>query len=135
MSTIENLPPGPKGKPLLGNLLESRENPLDFLSLLARDYGDVARFRLGGKTIVQVNHPDLIRDILVVHPEYYHKTGVSRGEAGPRKWFSNSRWRPPSPSKAFNATLPLSTANPEVRQGFCRDDPAFLRSMETEHPL
>lgn len=60
----------------MGNLWEFRRDPLGFLSGLARDYGDVARFRLGGKSIVQVNHPDLIREILVTSPENYCKTGV-----------------------------------------------------------
>ncbi len=76
MSKHNKLPPGPKGKPFVGSLFEFRKDPLAFLLDIAQEYGDVRRFQLGRKQIVQVNHPDLIREILVSNPHNYCKTGV-----------------------------------------------------------
>ena len=66
-------PPGPRGWPLLGNLPAYRRDPLGFLSGLARDYGDVSAFRFGPWTVTLLNHPDLIRDVLVTHQRNFAK--------------------------------------------------------------
>lgn len=62
------LPPGPRDS-LLGFRLGSRfrSNPLKFLTSLVRDYGDLAMFRLGPYRGCLVNHPDLIREVLITH--------------------------------------------------------------------
>ncbi|HUP21275.1 MAG TPA: hypothetical protein VM778_15160 [Gemmatimonadota bacterium] len=39
------LPPGPSGHPVLGSLREFAGDTLGFATRLAREYGDVARFR------------------------------------------------------------------------------------------
>ena len=75
-NTDHRYPPGPKGKPFLGNLLEFRRDPLQFLVRLAREYGDVASFRIGSQKIVQISHPDLIKDVLVTNHRNFRKTGV-----------------------------------------------------------
>src|SRR5262245_7871359 len=67
-------PPGPTGLPLLGNLLEFRRDATGFLTRLAREYGDIARFRLGRQVAFQLSHPDLIRDVLVTHSSNFSKT-------------------------------------------------------------
>ena len=66
-------PPGPRGWPLLGSLPAYRRDPLGFLSGLARDYGDVSAFRFGPWTVTLLNHPDLIRDVLVTHQRNFAK--------------------------------------------------------------
>jgi hypothetical protein len=38
-------PPGPAGHPVLGNLREFAADTLGFATRLAREHGDVARFR------------------------------------------------------------------------------------------
>ena len=38
-------PPGPKGAPFVGSLLEMRRDPLGFFTRIAREYGDVVRMR------------------------------------------------------------------------------------------
>ena len=43
-------PPGPAGHPLLGNLREFAADTLGFATRLAREYGDVARFRIVATT-------------------------------------------------------------------------------------
>ena len=67
-------PGGPRGKPIVGSLLEFRRKPLEFLSSLACDYGDVARFHLGPELVFLLNHPDLIRDVLVTHSRNFTKS-------------------------------------------------------------
>lgn len=67
-------PSGPKGKPFVGHLMEFRNDPLDFLLGLAREHGDVVRFKLGPQEIYLVNHPDYIRDILVTHNRNFMKS-------------------------------------------------------------
>src|SRR5688572_11070309 len=71
---MSRLPPGPRdawyGLRLAGRF---RRNPLRFLTNLVRDYGDLAMFRLGPYRACLVNHPDLIRDVLVTHRPSFPK--------------------------------------------------------------
>ena len=56
-----HLPPGPKHHFMSGGvLLEHTRDQLGFLQRMARDYGDVAFFRLGFDNCALFNHPDLI---------------------------------------------------------------------------
>ncbi len=67
MTQKSNLtPPGPPGKPLVGHLFPFRRDPIDFLMRLAREYGDIAYFKLGSQEIFLLSHPDLIKNVLTV---------------------------------------------------------------------
>lgn len=66
-------PSGPPGMPVIGNLLAARRDPLAFLLRLSRDYGDIARYRLGYYTGYLVNHPDYIRHVLQLNHRNYNK--------------------------------------------------------------
>jgi cytochrome P450 len=48
-------------------LYAMRRDPLEFFTTLAREHGDIVRFRLGDheQDLFLVNHPDYIRDVLV----------------------------------------------------------------------
>ncbi len=72
MSTLSTAP-GPGRRYPFANWLALRRNPLEFLEGLARDYGDVARFRLGPVFVYLVNDPELIRTVLVTRADAYHK--------------------------------------------------------------
>ena len=48
-------------------------DPLAFGLKMARDYGDIAWYRLGPLHVYQLNHPDMVRQILVEQPEKFHK--------------------------------------------------------------
>jgi cytochrome P450 len=50
-----------------------RRDPLNFLTRMAREYGDVARFRAGPQRIFLLSHPEHVRDVLVTHHERFHK--------------------------------------------------------------
>ncbi len=64
---MTRFPPGPKrGFP--GSIfLRLRKDPLAFFERMARAFGDVSYVRLGRENIYLINHPDLIRDVLVIH--------------------------------------------------------------------
>lgn len=62
------LPPGILG----GHFVQFRRRPTEFLTEAAR-LGDVSRFRLGNQPMFFVNHPDLIRDVLVTNAGKFHK--------------------------------------------------------------
>src|SRR5215470_6287204 len=61
------LPPGPKTNAPGGQLVAMTRDPLRFLMKVARDYGDIAHFKLGPQDTVLVNNPEYISDILVAH--------------------------------------------------------------------
>lgn len=66
-------PPGPKTLWPGGHMIAFRRDPLKFLSGLAREYGDVAQFRVGPQRAFLLSHPDLVRDMLVTHHDRFHK--------------------------------------------------------------
>src|SRR5918911_2862022 len=75
-ATATKLPPGPRrvlpANPLFG-FLAFRRDPLSFLSALARDYGDIVHFRMGPQHTYMLNHPDLIKEVLVTHQDAFIK--------------------------------------------------------------
>jgi cytochrome P450 len=72
-------PPGPKGKPFFGHLFVFRRDPIGFLMGIARDYGDIVRFKVGPQNIFLFNHPDYIKDVLVTYNRNFIKSrGLER---------------------------------------------------------
>ena len=57
--------PGPPQHWLFGNLREFGRDRLGSLSRWAREYGDVVWARFGPRSVVFVNHPDLVEEVLV----------------------------------------------------------------------
>jgi len=56
-------------------------NPLDFFTNLARTYGDVTSYRMGGEQLFLINEPRLIRDVLVTHNRNFTKSrGLERSK-------------------------------------------------------
>lgn len=72
-AVCSSLPPGPKAKFPGANLLAFRRDPLSFLQKIAQEYGDISRFRVGPRRIFLVNHPELIRDVLITQHKNFHK--------------------------------------------------------------
>lgn len=54
---------GPKGRILLGNLIEFFSDPPRFLTRLQREYGDIARFRMGNRDVYALFDPELIGQV------------------------------------------------------------------------
>src|SRR4029078_711133 len=67
-------PPGPKGKPIAGHLMEFRRNPLDFLRDSAAKFGDIVYLKFGPQDIFLFNNPELIKDVLVTNNKNFVKS-------------------------------------------------------------
>ena len=76
-------PPGTADAPPGATLYAMRRDPISFFMGLARDYGDMVRFRLGDHPhdLFFVSHPDSVRDVLVTQDRSFSK------------WFSVERIR------------------------------------------
>jgi hypothetical protein len=66
--------PGPKGLPILGNLLQIDLQKLhSILEAWAAIYGDIYQFKLVNKTVVVISEPTLIQNILRDRPDTYRR--------------------------------------------------------------
>jgi cytochrome P450 len=72
-TTMIGRPPGPRRKFPLSGLLAYRRGPLPFFQNLAQQYGDISYFKLGPQEAFFLNHPDLIKDVLVTNNENFMK--------------------------------------------------------------
>jgi cytochrome P450 len=59
--------PGPKSKAPGDQLLAISRDPLKFMMKVAREYPDVAHFKLGPQHTFLLSHPDHIQNVLVAH--------------------------------------------------------------------
>jgi cytochrome P450 len=85
--TMRQHPPGPKNYNERIGLtwrhgLELWWNPLAYVTKLAREYGDLAFFRVFNKRLYIVNHPSLIREVLIVQQKCFQKLEHSRRVLG-----------------------------------------------------
>jgi cytochrome P450 len=69
-------PGGPRGAPLLGSLLAFSRDRLGFITAVAREHGDVARFRLGPHTVWLLSHPRHVHEALVIRHRSFRKSPV-----------------------------------------------------------
>ena len=60
---------------IIGQMLPKRFpfDPLTFAAGIARDFGDIAHYKLGPLHVYQLNHPSLIREVLVDKADKFHK--------------------------------------------------------------
>ena len=69
---LQNLPPTVKQNLFGGHFRSFRKSPLEFLTKLSK-LGDVSTFRVGPTQAFLINHPDLIRDLLVTNNHKFIK--------------------------------------------------------------
>ena len=67
-------PPGPRARFPGHTLLEFARRRLPFLVESAEKYGDIVFFKVGNERIYLLNHPDLIRDVLVTNQKNFTKS-------------------------------------------------------------
>ena len=60
-------PPGPRGRFPGEPFLAFRRDPLAYLVAAARTHGDVVHVRFGPQHFFLLNHPELVKDVLVTH--------------------------------------------------------------------
>jgi len=73
MAAEPRLPPGPSGHPILGNLREFAGDALGFATRLAREYGDVARFRVVNRSAYLLSAPEAVEHVLVANHRNFVK--------------------------------------------------------------
>ena len=59
---------------MVGHLAAFRARPIPFLMRLAREYGDLPHFRLVAHPAYLLNHPDLVREVLVTQQSKFVKS-------------------------------------------------------------
>jgi cytochrome P450 len=69
-----NLPTGPKGVPVFGNLFEPRVDTITFFKNCAQNYGDIVYYRFLGVPVCFINRPDFIESVLVTQSNYFVKS-------------------------------------------------------------
>jgi len=73
--------PGPKGLPVLGNLLQINLQKLhSILEEWADNYGDIYQFKLFNKTVVAISEPALTQNILRDRPETFRRVSAIQAD-------------------------------------------------------
>lgn len=72
-SLSDEMPPGPKGLPLVGNYPAFVRRPFEFMTQNATEYGDIVGWKELDGPIYQLNHPDDIEQVLVQNNQNYIK--------------------------------------------------------------
>lgn len=72
-SSAQKFPPGPPPNLIRSLFGAMQQNPLDYFTAMAQEYGDVSGMRIGKFRSLFINHPDLIEDVLVNNSRKYHK--------------------------------------------------------------
>ncbi|NXW04433.1 CP1A5 protein, partial [Fregetta grallaria] len=81
-------PPGPRGYPILGNMLELRKDTHLALTRLSQKYGDVMEVRIGTRPVLVLSGLDTIRQALVKQgedfmgrPDFYSFRYIADGQS------------------------------------------------------
>ncbi|XP_025055596.1 cytochrome P450 1A5-like isoform X3 [Alligator sinensis] len=92
--------PGPRGYPLIGNMMEVGRNPHLSLTQMSRKYGDMMQIRIGTKPVLVLSGLDTIRQALVKQgedfmgrPDLYSFRNVADGESLAFSTDSGEVWR------------------------------------------
>src|SRR5689334_20908161 len=67
-------PPGPRGLPILGSLLDIRRDPTGVFLRAAQRYGDVAYFTVGPRQGYLITNPSDVRHVLQDNARNYQKS-------------------------------------------------------------
>src|SRR5436309_534408 len=79
MENTHVLPPGPKGLPFLGNILQFRHDQLNYLHALQRTYGNMATIYIGKTPVVILFRPEHVCYILTENPRNFTNREVAGG--------------------------------------------------------
>jgi len=68
------VPPGPRGLPVLGSLLDVRRDPAGVFMRAALQFGDVVHFKIGPRRGFLITNPADVRHVLQDNARNYHKS-------------------------------------------------------------
>jgi cytochrome P450 len=74
----KRIPPGPKGLPIVGSAFDLRDDPLNTMRRMAREYGDIVRFEVMKRERILLNDPEMIHQVLVMQHSKFHKSELTR---------------------------------------------------------
>src|SRR6266403_1699963 len=77
-ATGKKFPPGPSDGLQRWSLGPLNDNPLEYFTKIACEYGDIAGLRVLNFKTIFINHPDLIEEVLVTNARKYSKGRVLR---------------------------------------------------------
>jgi cytochrome P450 len=77
-ATRKKFPPGPTEVLKRWSFGPLNNNPLEYFTGIAREYGDIAGLRILNFKTIFINHPDLIEEVLVMNARKYTKGRVLR---------------------------------------------------------
>jgi cytochrome P450 len=77
-ATRKKFPAGPSEGLKRWSLGPLNNTPLEYFTMVAREYGDIAGLRVLNFKTIFINHPDLIEDVLVTNARKYSKGRVLR---------------------------------------------------------
>jgi cytochrome P450 len=66
-------PPGPPSRGLIGNFPMGSKDPLALFTQWAREFGDIFHYRALHRHVYFLNHPDLIKEVLLTHHQNFIK--------------------------------------------------------------
>lgn len=73
-------PPGPKGLPLIGNLLQfDAKSPHTYLWRLSQKYGPIMSLRLGFRPVIVISSANLVKEIMKSHDITFSGRPVQQG--------------------------------------------------------
>jgi cytochrome P450 len=78
LTTHNKFPPGPTEVLKRWSFGPLNNNPLEYFTSIAREYGDIAGLRILNFKTIFINHPDLIEEVLVTNARLYSKGRVLR---------------------------------------------------------
>jgi cytochrome P450 len=78
----DKFPPGPSPTSRSGSFKNYSRDPLGFLPILAREYGDIVTMRFYNFRVYYVNHPDYIEEVLVNQARKFIKGRILRANKG-----------------------------------------------------
>ena len=70
---MTRFPPGPKSSYPGSGFLRFRKDPIGFLERMAREFGYIVHWKMGGQNVFLINDPNLIRDVLITQDKKFDK--------------------------------------------------------------
>lgn len=83
---VAKVPPGPENRGIIGNFPMRSKDPLGVFRGWAERYGDMFYYRVLHRRIFFLNHPDLVKRVLVTEPQNFTKGDALRNN---RRIFGN----------------------------------------------
>ncbi|XP_027080660.1 geraniol 8-hydroxylase-like [Coffea arabica] len=93
----KRLPPGPKGLPIIGNLLKLGDRPHESLTMLAKIHGPLMTIKLGRVTTVVASSAEMAREILQKNDQAFLSRPIPDAATAETDYQHSVIWTPGGP--------------------------------------